>query len=82
LNKYPNRFPLLHLKDRKTGSPDNVSAKADVESNVELGTGDVNIAEVMKAAKAAGIRYAFLEDESSRSEEQVPRSLAYLEKIR
>ncbi|RYZ47797.1 MAG: sugar phosphate isomerase/epimerase, partial [Chitinophagaceae bacterium] len=78
LLKYPNRFLTLHLKDRKQGTPDNVTAKADVETNVELGTGDVNIAAVMEAAKKIGIRYAFIEDESSRSEEQVPRSLAYV----
>lgn len=81
LLKYPKRFLLLHLKDRKTGSPDNVIAKADDESNVVLGTGDVNIAAVMKAAKKAGIKYAFIEDESPRPEEQVPESLAYLKKI-
>ncbi|RYZ60135.1 MAG: sugar phosphate isomerase/epimerase [Chitinophagaceae bacterium] len=78
LLKYPNRFLTLHLKDRKLGTPDNVTAKADVETNVELGTGDVNIAAVMEAAKKIGIKYAFIEDESSRSEEQVPRSLAYV----
>ena len=78
LRKYPNRFLTLHLKDRRHGTPDNVTAKADVESNVVLGTGDVDIKAVMDAAKKAGIRYAFIEDESSRSLQQVPQSLAYL----
>jgi sugar phosphate isomerase/epimerase len=82
LLKYPNRFKLLHLKDRQIGTPDNVTATADVETNVVLGTGDVNIAAVMKAAKKIGIRYAFIEDESSRSVEQVPKSLAYLKKLK
>ncbi|MBD0376944.1 MAG: sugar phosphate isomerase/epimerase [Flavisolibacter sp.] len=82
INKYPKRFKALHLKDRKHGTPDNVTAKADVETNVTLGSGDVNIAAVMKAAKKAGIRYYFIEDESSRSLEQVPESLAYLKKLK
>lgn len=82
LLKYPRRFLLLHLKDRQNGSPDNVTAQADVESNVVLGTGDVNIAAVMKAAKKNGIRYAFIEDESSHSEEQVPQSLAFLKSLK
>ncbi|HEV7331545.1 MAG TPA: sugar phosphate isomerase/epimerase [Flavisolibacter sp.] len=82
LLKYPDRFLTLHLKDRKHGTPDNVTAKADVESNVELGTGDVNIAAVMEAAKKIGIKYAFIEDESSRSLQQVPRSLAYVNQLR
>ena len=81
LQKYPDRFISLHLKDRKHGSPDNVTAKADVESNVVLGSGDVGIAAVMKQAKKNGIKYAFIEDESSRSEEQVPQSVAYLRSL-
>src|SRR5690606_21492465 len=47
LKKYPNRFPLMHLKDRKPGTPGNQFGRADVETNVTLGTGDVGIAEIM-----------------------------------
>ena len=82
LNKYPNRFLLMHLKDRKPGTPGNQNGQADVESNVVLGSGDVGIAEVMKAAKKANIKYYFIEDESSRSVEQIPQSLAYLKKLK
>ena len=48
------------------------------ESNVILGTGDVGIEAFMKEAKKHGIKHYFIEDESSRSMDQVPRSLAYL----
>ncbi|MBC7851132.1 MAG: TIM barrel protein, partial [Chitinophagaceae bacterium] len=41
LKKYPNRFPLMHLKDRKPGTEGNQFGRADVETNVVLGTGDV-----------------------------------------
>lgn len=82
LLKYPNRFLTLHLKDRKHGTPNNVTAKADVETNVVLGTGDVNIPAVMEAAKKIGIKYAFIEDESSRVESQVPLSLAYVKGLK
>lgn len=68
----------MHLKDRKPGTPGNLNGQADVESNVILGTGDVNIAAIMQAAKKSRIKHYFIEDESSRSMEQVPRSLAYL----
>ena len=78
LNKYSNRFLLMHLKDRKHGTPGNEFGRADVESNVILGTGDVGIAEVMKAAKKAGVKYYFIEDESSRSVQQIPESLKFL----
>lgn len=78
LKKHKNRFLLMHLKDRKPGTPGNENGQADVESNVILGTGDVNIAAIMKQAKKSGIKHYFIEDESSRSLEQVPRSLDYL----
>ncbi len=81
LKKYPNRFPLMHLKDRKPGTPGNQNGDVDIETNVVLGQGDVGIAEIMKAAKKAGVKYYFIEDESSRSVEQVPESLQYLKSI-
>lgn len=81
LKKYPGRFPLMHLKDRKPGTPGNQNGEVDVETNVVLGQGDVGIAEIMKAAKKAGVKHYFIEDESSRSVEQVPLSLQYLKSI-
>ncbi|HMQ64494.1 MAG TPA: sugar phosphate isomerase/epimerase [Flavilitoribacter sp.] len=80
LKKYKKRFLLLHLKDRKPGTPGNQNGNVDVESNVVLGTGDVGIAEIMKVAKRQKIKYAFIEDESSRSVEQIPMSLEFLRK--
>jgi sugar phosphate isomerase/epimerase len=82
LNKYPSRFLLMHLKDRKPGTEGNQNGHADVESNVVLGTGDVGIEAVMRAARKAGVKYFFIEDESSRAVEQIPQSLAYLKKIK
>ena len=82
LQKYPNRFLLMHLKDRKPGTPGNQNGQADEESNVVLGTGDVGIAAIMKAAKKAGVQHYFIEDESSHPVEQVPQSLAYLKSLK
>jgi sugar phosphate isomerase/epimerase len=81
LKKYPTRFVMLHLKDRKPGTPGSDNGQADVESNVVLGTGDVGIAEIMKEAKKNGIKHFFIEDESSRSEEQIPLSIAFLKAL-
>jgi sugar phosphate isomerase/epimerase len=78
LKKYKKRWILMHLKDRKPGTPGNQNGQADVESNVVLGTGDVNIAAIMEEAKKSRVKHYFIEDESSRSMEQVPQSLAYL----
>jgi len=82
LKKYPGRFQLMHLKDRKPGTVGNQNGNADVETNVVLGSGDVGIANIMKVAKKAGVKHFFIEDESSRSMEQVPLSLAFLKTLR
>jgi len=79
LKKYPNRFLLMHLKDRRHGTPGNQDGHADVESNVVLGTGDVGMAEVIKEAKRIGVKHYFIEDESSRCEAQIPESIKFLE---
>lgn len=81
LKRYPTRFVLMHLKDRKVGTPNSDNGKSDVEANVTLGTGDVGIAEIIREAKKLGIKHYFLEDESSKAEEQLPKSLAYLKSL-
>lgn len=78
LQKYPKRFLLMHLKDRRPGTPDSQTGHSDVESNVTLGQGDIGIAAVMKQAKKSGVKHFFIEDESSRSLEQVPQSVTFL----
>lgn len=81
LKKYPTRWKMLHLKDRRIGTPNNPNGRQDVETNVVLGTGDVGIAEVMKTAKQLGIKHYFIEDESSRALEQVPQHVAFLKSL-
>ncbi len=82
LKKYPSRFLLMHLKDRKHGTEGNQNGRADDESNVVLGTGDVGIAEIMKEAKKAGVKHYFIEDESSHSVTQIPKSLVFLKSLK
>jgi sugar phosphate isomerase/epimerase len=81
LKKYPTRFLMLHLKDRKPGTEGNQNGTAPEETNVVLGKGDVGIAAIMKEPKKVGIKYYFIEDESPRSVEQIPQSLEYLRSL-
>lgn len=78
LRKYPSRFVMLHLNDRKHGSPVTSDGKADPETNVSLGAGDAGVSEAVQVARELGIQYFFIEDESSRASFQIPLSLAYL----
>lgn len=82
LRKYPSKFILLHLKDMEKGTKKDNTGHADVETNVVLGTGEVDIAGVVAEAKKMGIKYMFIEDECSRVVEQVPKSLRYLEGLK
>jgi sugar phosphate isomerase/epimerase len=82
LRKYPKRFLLLHLKDRKPGTEGNQEGRAPDETNVVLGKGDVGIAAIMKEAKKMGIKYCFIEDESPKAVEQIPQSLEFLRKLK
>jgi sugar phosphate isomerase/epimerase len=81
LKRYPGKFTSLHLKDRLSGTDSLVSYQAAAEYNVVLGTGDVGIDKVISAAKQQGIRYFFLEDESSKVLTQIPKSIDYINSL-
>jgi sugar phosphate isomerase/epimerase len=78
LKKYPTRWKTLHVKDQKKGTPGNENGHSDVEWNMVVGEGNQDMPAVMAQAKKIGIKYYFIEDESSRSVEQTPKSIAYL----
>ncbi|MFT5736598.1 MAG: sugar phosphate isomerase/epimerase [Maribacter sp.] len=77
LNKYSDKFKLMHLKDMEHGMVGNVSGHSDVETNVTLGTGQIDMDGLIKRAKELGIEYMFIEDESSRVVEQMPKNLEF-----
>ncbi|MAU70632.1 MAG: sugar phosphate isomerase [Pseudozobellia sp.] len=81
MKKYPKKFTLMHLKDMENGVEGNNTGHEDVETNVVLGEGQVDIAGTVAEAKKLGIEYMFIEDESSRVVEQVPQSLEYLDSL-
>jgi sugar phosphate isomerase/epimerase len=57
--KYPNRFRLCHIKDRaKNPGTDNG------KNSVDLGTGMIDFAKVLKTAKANGMEYYIAEQET------------------
>ncbi len=78
MKKYPDKFSLMHLKDMEKGIKGNNTGHEDVETNVILGTGQIDIAGSVAEAKKLGIQYMFIEDESSRVVDQVPQSLEFL----
>ena len=81
LNKYGNRYKLMHLKDLRKGIVGNLSGGTPVENDVALGTGQINLPAVLKAAKKAGVKHYYIEDESTSVATQVPQSMAYLKSL-
>ncbi len=82
LKKYGNRYKALHLKDLKKGVAGNNSGGTSVENDVVLGTGQINLPDVLKAARVAGVQHYYIEDESSNSISQVPESIKYLHSLK
>jgi sugar phosphate isomerase/epimerase len=83
LAKYPGRWELMHLKDLKKGVPTGFhNGGTDPNNDVALGTGQMDWPKILKAARKAGVKHYFIEDESASSVEQIPQSLKYLEGVR
>lgn len=77
------RVHLLHLKDKKSGVPNNYS-EGDVpkDSFKELGNGVLDFKKILAAGAAAGVPYCMIEqDESPDPIQSINTSIHYLEKI-
>lgn len=60
----------------------NLAPEKFKELHVVLGTGQMDFPALLKAAKRAGVKWYFIEDESPTAAEQIPQSLRYLEQVR
>ena len=83
LEKYPDRWKLMHLKDLKKGvALGSLSGGTDVKNDVTLGTGQMNWPSILGTAQKIGVKHYFIEDESPTSEEQIPASLRFLKGLK
>jgi sugar phosphate isomerase/epimerase len=83
LKKYSHRWRLMHLKDMRKGTPTGLlTGSSDVNNDVALGTGMLDLPAILREAHKVGVQWYFIEDESSHSEEQIPQSLVYLRDLR
>ena len=82
LERYPGRWLSLHLKDLKKGvERGSLAGKTDVRNNVVLGAGQVDWPSVLRAARKAGVKHYFIEDESPDVAAQLPLTLQYLRQL-
>jgi sugar phosphate isomerase/epimerase len=83
LQKYGTRWELMHLKDMRKGTQTgSLSGGTDVKNDAALGAGMMDLPAILSAAKKAGVKWYFIEDESPWSEQQIPQSLMYLERVK
>lgn len=81
LKKYGERWVSLHLKDLRKGTLKDHTGLTSGDNDVTLGTGELNIPGIIKEANKLGIKYMFIEDESSDPLYQVPESIKYLKSL-
>lgn len=81
MEKFPNRFALMHIKDLKKGVKGDLSGGTDVRNDVALGSGQIDLPAVLRTAQRIGVKWYFIEDESPSANEQIPQSLSYLQTL-
>lgn len=82
LEKYPQRFGLLHLKDMRAGTERNLTGHAPDDTSVALGTGVIDMKGVLRAARKAGVKWYVVEEESPEPHLNIPAGLRYLEQVK
>jgi len=82
LKKYGKRWVSLHLKDFRKGAPKDMTGLTGPENDVPLGEGELDFPGILREANKIGIQHFFVEDESEKELETLPKSIAYLKKLR
>ena len=80
LDKYPGRFTLCHVKDRKKDA-----APSEKEASVVVGTGQIDFKTILKDASSKGMRYYIVEQEKYEGTtplEAAKADAAYMKELR
>lgn len=82
LKKYGKRWVSLHLKDFRKGAPRDMTGLTGPENDVPLGEGELDIPGILRESNKIGIKHMFIEDESDKEMENLPKSIAYLKSLK
>ncbi|MGH7967482.1 MAG: FG-GAP-like repeat-containing protein, partial [Limisphaerales bacterium] len=83
LQRYPDRFPLVHLKDLRKGTPTGVfTGAAPEETSVSIGGGQLDFPAILKECARVGVKRYYIEDEAPTAAAQIPSSIDYLRTAR
>jgi sugar phosphate isomerase/epimerase len=83
MNKYPGRFPVLHIKDERKHYPPTVSGPTPSEAYAPVGKGVIDWKRIFKAAPKGGLKYYFVEQDETELPvfEAIKLSYDYLHKL-
>lgn len=82
LEKYPGRFPSLHIKDmRQDVTEGDLSGQAPHDAQVPIGEGRIDYPSILQAAKAGGTELYFIEYEHTSPLQAIESSLNYLRTV-
>jgi sugar phosphate isomerase/epimerase len=83
IEKHKGRVTSLHMKDLKKGLPVVPgTAEAQADADVPVGTGQIDVPAVVRAAVNASVSMYYVEDESADPLGHIPQSLAYLQALK
>ena len=84
LAKLKGRVPLVHLKDKATGTANQYNESVARTAFKEVGNGTLDWAKVLKAAEAAGVEHYFVEQDQTPGDpvESLRQSYNYLSKLK
>ncbi len=83
MEKYPDRWRLMHVKDIRKGAVTGLSTgSAPPTDKVAVGDGQIDWPAVLRAAAKAGVKHYFIEDEGVQPLKEIPASVAYLKSLK
>lgn len=83
LRRYSGRWRLLHLKDMRIGAVTGLfTGRAAPTDRVSIGSGQIDWQRLLLAARAAGVKFYFIEDETTDPLTNIPLSLYYLRHLK
>lgn len=82
MKKHPGRWALMHVKDLRKGvATGSLRGWTEETNDVPIGSGQLDMPAIMRAAQEVGVKHFFIEDESPVPFQQIPQSLRYLESL-
>jgi sugar phosphate isomerase/epimerase len=83
LEKYPNRWVMLHVKDMRKGAPRGLfTGGAPPTDKVVVGEGEIDWPAILRVAQKIGIAHYLLEDETLTPLEGIPASVRRLQALK